>query len=489
MRDRRAWAFAALAGALRPRRRRLRPARRRRAPARPTPARRTPAPTPSRRPPTAPARSSSSAASTAAGPRPTGASPPRRWAAPSARRLGPQTCDRVAFAGGRGICLRLRGTLGDATAVTVFDAHWRVRRSFRTAGLPSRTRVSPDGSLGAITTFVSGHAYGSPGTFSTATTLLDLAHGRTLGNLERFTIVRGGRTVAPRDRNLWGVTFARDEDTFYATLATGGDHLLVRGSVRARRLVVLRGDVECPSLSPDGTRIGYKKTVGSPPRWRFYVLDLRTGRDTPLAEAPARRRPARLARRRAPPLRPRRGGPAGPRRRHGPARAAPGGRRLADRLGLTAGRAGAELVGRSRRSRAGNAAAAGTENGPRGRKVTLVACRDRAHGSADPRPPPSARLDRVPSLDPMAECTHLDTIAIVDLPESIPGCEDCLKIGSPLGVPAHVHGLRPHRVLRLVAEPPRAPARRRGRAPDRALRRAGRGLELLLRRRRAFVVR
>jgi hypothetical protein len=31
----------------------------------------------------------------------------------------------------------------------------------------------------------------------------------------------------------------------------------------------------------------------------------------------------------------------------------------------------------------------------------------------------------------MAECTHLDTIAIVDVPESIPGCEDCLKIGSP----------------------------------------------------------
>jgi hypothetical protein len=30
----------------------------------------------------------------------------------------------------------------------------------------------------------------------------------------------------------------------------------------------------------------------------------------------------------------------------------------------------------------------------------------------------------------MAECTHLDTIAVVDLPGSIPGCEDCLKMGS-----------------------------------------------------------
>ena len=29
----------------------------------------------------------------------------------------------------------------------------------------------------------------------------------------------------------------------------------------------------------------------------------------------------------------------------------------------------------------------------------------------------------------MAECMHLDTIEIVDLPSSIAGCEDCLKTG------------------------------------------------------------
>jgi hypothetical protein len=56
----------------------------------------------------------------------------------------------------------------------------------------------------------------------------------------------------------------------------------VRGSVRARRLTVVRDNVECPSLSPDGTRIGYKKTVSG--AWRFAVLDLATMRDTLLAE-------------------------------------------------------------------------------------------------------------------------------------------------------------------------------------------------------------
>jgi len=26
-------------------------------------------------------------------------------------------------------------------------------------------------------------------------------------------------------------------------------------------------------------------------------------------------------------------------------------------------------------------------------------------------------------------CTHLDTIEVIDLPDDVPGCEDCLKIG------------------------------------------------------------
>jgi Zn-finger in ubiquitin-hydrolases and other protein len=28
-----------------------------------------------------------------------------------------------------------------------------------------------------------------------------------------------------------------------------------------------------------------------------------------------------------------------------------------------------------------------------------------------------------------AVCSHLDTITVTDLPDAIPGCEDCLKIG------------------------------------------------------------
>ena len=87
------------------------------------------------------------------------------------------------------------------------------------------------------------------------------------------------------DVNFWGVTFARDSDRFYATMATGGKTYLIEGSVRARSAHVLHENVECPSLSPDGTRVAYKHRTGSSKRpWRAAVLDLATMRETILAE-------------------------------------------------------------------------------------------------------------------------------------------------------------------------------------------------------------
>ncbi|MEU8664056.1 TolB family protein, partial [Actinoplanes philippinensis] len=85
--------------------------------------------------------------------------------------------------------------------------------------------------------------------------------------------------------NFWGVTFAPDGDTFYATGASEGRTWLVRGSVSARTLTALHPDVECPSLSPDGTRVAYKRHGDLPDgQWRPAVLDLATGHETLLAE-------------------------------------------------------------------------------------------------------------------------------------------------------------------------------------------------------------
>ena len=197
-------------------------------------------------------------------------------------------CDRVHYAGGSGLCVQRGGGLLNESTVKLLDARLRVRSQFKVPGTPSRARVSPDGRLGAVTTFVTGHSYATPGAFSTASTLIDLRRGNTIANLEEFAAFDGSRRVTARDVNFWGVTFARDGRTFYATMATDGRTHLVRGDVRSRRLRVIHDNVECPSLSPDGTRIGYKKLVssgaGSPKLWRFTVLDLETMRETPLAE-------------------------------------------------------------------------------------------------------------------------------------------------------------------------------------------------------------
>jgi hypothetical protein len=193
------------------------------------------------------------------------------------------TCDRVHLGAGRGLCLTRRGRLFTYRAV-IFGRDFQHGHDVNLNGLPTRVRVSPDGRYGAATTFVSGHSYANVGEFSTETVLIDMRRGTKLGNLEDFEVTRGGRRFRKQDFNYWGVTFARGGNRFYATLASGRKTYLVEGNVRARTARTLRENVECPSLSPDNTRLAYKKLVGGPGGWRFHVLDLTTMSDTPLAE-------------------------------------------------------------------------------------------------------------------------------------------------------------------------------------------------------------
>src|SRR4051812_43445825 len=104
--------------------------------------------------------------------------------------------------------------------------------------------------------------------------------------MEDFAVWRDGTRFQSADFNFWGVTFARDSDRFYATLGSGRKTYLIEGDVPTRQARVLRENVECPSLSPDNTRIAFKKQVGSGGRsqWRLYVLDLATMSEIPLAE-------------------------------------------------------------------------------------------------------------------------------------------------------------------------------------------------------------
>ncbi len=203
----------------------------------------------------------------------------------STRTLVPLRCERVYFDGGRGICLARGSAFAAGYRARIFGRDLKVRGEVPVEGVPSRVRISPDGRYGSTTLFVSGHSYADLGGFSTTTTLIDLARGRRIAELEQFTATRDGRRITAPDVNYWGVTFRRDSDRFYATLATGGRIHLVEGSVSQRRMRTIHDDVECPSLSPDETRIAYKKRAGpGGKRWRIHVLDLATMRETALAE-------------------------------------------------------------------------------------------------------------------------------------------------------------------------------------------------------------
>ena len=191
-------------------------------------------------------------------------------------------CERVHFAKGNGICLSAKRGVITTFAAQIFDSDFRVHHTLPLQGLPSRTRVSPDGRRGAITVFVSGDSYNSTG-FSTRTTLVDMTSGRLLGDLEGFVVTRDGSPFKAIDFNFWGVTFANDGNRFFATLGTGGKTYLVEGNADTRTARVLRDGVECPSLSPDNTRIAFKYRVSSS-AWRLHILDLATLTDKPLAE-------------------------------------------------------------------------------------------------------------------------------------------------------------------------------------------------------------
>jgi hypothetical protein len=189
------------------------------------------------------------------------------------RKVTGLLCERIYFAAERGLCLLSRqGVFQSGYEVKITDSDFKPRHKVRLGGIPSRARISPDGRYGATTAFVTGHSYAQDN-FSTQTVLIDMARGKVLANLERdFTVIKDGNRIKELDFNFWGVTFARTGERFYATLRTGDKTYLLEGDVRLRRARVLHENVECPSISPDNTRLAYKKWLGD--RWRLHVLDL-----------------------------------------------------------------------------------------------------------------------------------------------------------------------------------------------------------------------
>ncbi|MEU6619754.1 hypothetical protein ABZ926_03025 [Streptomyces litmocidini] len=205
---------------------------------------------------------------------------------PGGRRIVSKTkCDRVYAAAGTVACLYADGVLGTVT-MRVLSPDLKERKTIPVSGVPNRVRVSASGRMVSWTSFVGGDSYATLD-FATRTGIYDTQTGTLFKTLETFSVVKDGKPYQAADVNYWGVTFTKDDNTFYATMYTKGHRYLVQGDFAARTVHTLRDRFECPSLSLDGTRIAFKAPVSGDPThgWRLSVLDLATGRVTATAEA------------------------------------------------------------------------------------------------------------------------------------------------------------------------------------------------------------
>ena len=113
--------------------------------------------------------------------------------------------------------------------------------------------------------------------------LSEVDRGRLVKTIEELPVFVDGKRYFAADVNYWGITFAPDGNRFYATLDSKGKTYLVEADFARYRGKAVRENVECPSLSPDGKRVAFKKKVGEGV-WRLSVLDLASLRETELAE-------------------------------------------------------------------------------------------------------------------------------------------------------------------------------------------------------------
>jgi hypothetical protein len=206
---------------------------------------------------------------------------------------GPRTasgvkCLRFFAAGGTGLCLQaVRGAVDDSYQAVVLDSRLHAVSRVPLSGIPLQAGVSPSGRMVAWTVLADKDSDGDANEADpTLTSILDTRTGVLQPTLKDYAVTSGSLPLHAYDAEYWGVTFC-DDRHFYATLAIANRTYLVRGDTVTKTATTLRTDVESPSLSPDGTRIAFKKRVPGLPSdapWRLYVLDLATLRDHPTAE-------------------------------------------------------------------------------------------------------------------------------------------------------------------------------------------------------------
>jgi hypothetical protein len=194
-------------------------------------------------------------------------------------------CDRVHANQQLVACLRT--VAGQGVKLDLADRQGKVQATlnFPNVVLASRLRVSRDGALVGLTGFNGGHSY--TGTdFSTRTYIVDAPGRRLLADVSTFRVIDSATLKLPARRfNVWGVSFhPQGGGRFVATVGAAGEVFLAAGDLKAKTLTLLRPEMECPSLSPDGTRVAFKRRDGAG-GWRPAVYEFASGREWTMQEA------------------------------------------------------------------------------------------------------------------------------------------------------------------------------------------------------------
>lgn len=199
------------------------------------------------------------------------------------RAVTSTACDRVYATAKNYLCLSSSKGVVTTYSARVLGPTLSPVQTLPLTGIPSRARLSRDGTVASTTSFTAGDSYAGT-SFSTRTVVSKVGTTTSL-NLEDFTLIHDGQSIAPVDRNYWGVTFAADDNTFYATVEWSQHTWLVRGNIATKTVTTLHEDAECPSLSPDGKYVAYKQRGDLPiGQWRLVRYDIATGAVVPLAE-------------------------------------------------------------------------------------------------------------------------------------------------------------------------------------------------------------